>query len=75
MEVGFKIQLLEKARIEDAFNPKPSHVDIVKLIRSIQRAEGNIDCYRQGETHCDRMDCAWRDHCLMVPGGISPHHS
>jgi hypothetical protein len=20
------------------------------------------------------MDCAWRDHCLMVPGGKSTHH-
>jgi hypothetical protein len=20
------------------------------------------------------MDCNWRDHCLVVPGGKSPHH-
>lgn len=74
MEVSFKIQLLEKIRIEDTVNPKPDYVDIVKLIRSIQRAEGNIDCYRRGETRCRRMECDWRDHCLMVPGGKSPHH-
>ena len=29
--------------MEDAFTPKPNYVDIVKLIRSIQRAEGNIE--------------------------------
>jgi hypothetical protein len=74
MGLSLKIQLLEKSRIKDTFNPKPNYVDIVKLIRSIQRAEGHIDCYRQGETHCNRMDCNWRDHCLVVPGGKSPHH-
>jgi hypothetical protein len=73
MEVSFKIQLLQKIRIDDAFNPEPNYVDLVKLIRGIQRAEGNIDCYHRGETHCSQMDCVWRDHCLMLPGGKSPH--
>ena len=58
-------------RIEDAFNSKPNYVDFINLVRSIQRAEGNIDCYRRGRQQCERMDCVWRDHCLKESGGAS----
>ena len=64
MEIRYKIQLLETMKTEDTFNTKPDYVDLVNLIRSIQRAEGNIDCYRRGRQQCDRMSCVWRDHCL-----------
>ena len=53
--------------IEDALNTKLNYVDLVNLIRSIQRAEGNIDCYRTGRQQCDRMSCVWRVHCLKEP--------
>jgi hypothetical protein len=66
-KVGFQIQVLVKMGIEDSFNSKPNFVDLINLIRSIQRAEGNIDCYRRGLIRCDRMDCVWRDHCLKGP--------
>ena len=66
MNVRFKIQLQKKTRIENAYNSKPNYVDLVNLVRSIQRAEGNIDCYRRGGQECDQMNCAWRDHCLKA---------
>ena len=34
------------------------------LIRSIQRAEGNVDCYRRNQADCDQIECAWRPYCL-----------
>jgi hypothetical protein len=71
MKVSFKIQLLEKMGIEHTSNSKPNYVDLVNLVRSIQRAEGNIDCYRRGLRLCGRLDCAWRDHCLKEPEGPS----
>lgn len=71
MEVSFKIQLLKNMELEDAFNSNPNFVDLVNLVRSIQRAEGNIDCYRRGLMFCNRMDCAWRDHCLVEREGPS----
>lgn len=43
---------------------KKDSVDITKLIRSIQRAEGNPDCFGKANGHCDNMDCAWRKYCL-----------
>ena len=52
---------------EETFNSQQDYVDLVNLIRSIQRAEGNIDCYRSGWQQCDRMNCVWRDHCLKAP--------
>lgn len=39
-------------------------LDTTKLVRSIQRAEGNPDCFRKAERYCDRLDCTWRPYCL-----------
>jgi len=34
------------------------------LIREIQRAEGNRDCYNRGESQtCGQVGCAWRADC------------
>lgn len=38
------------------------------IIRAIQRAEGNFDCFgSSGGGVCDQLNCAWREDCL--PGG------
>lgn len=34
------------------------------LIRAVQRAEGNFDCFGRASGYCDRGDCAWRSDCL-----------
>ncbi|MBW2166426.1 MAG: hypothetical protein JRG74_10155 [Deltaproteobacteria bacterium] len=41
-----------------------NYLDINKLVRSIQRAENNVDCFRKGHNDCDQFDCAWRQYCL-----------
>jgi hypothetical protein len=43
---------------------KKDFLDVAALIRSIQRAEGNPDCFGKGFDRCDRLDCAWRHYCL-----------
>lgn len=43
---------------------KKEFLDVTALIRSIQRAEGNPDCFGRVEGHCAQMDCAWRTYCL-----------
>lgn len=45
-------------------NKKINFLDVTALIRSIQRAEGNIDCFRRAEGYCERMDCAWYVYCI-----------
>jgi hypothetical protein len=43
---------------------KKIFLDITTLIRSVQRAEGNSDCFRRGIRDCDQPDCKWRSFCL-----------
>ena len=38
--------------------------DRTRLIRSIQKAEGNPQCFLTGVTHCTEEDCAWRPYCI-----------
>jgi len=44
--------------------PRKNFLDATALIRSIQRAEGNPDCFRRAQLGCDQIDCAWRKYCL-----------
>ncbi len=46
-------------------------LDLTHLVRSIQRQEGNPDCFRTGRQHCDRLDCAWRNYCLGSRNNLS----
>jgi hypothetical protein len=34
------------------------------LIRQIQRAEGNFDCFGTVKDYCDQWDCCFREDCL-----------
>jgi len=34
------------------------------LIRQIQRAEGNFDCFGATKGYCDQLDCCFREDCL-----------
>ncbi len=43
---------------------KRSYVDMVTLIRSIQRAEGNPDCFRRPQGDCHETECWWRPYCM-----------
>lgn len=36
-----------------------------ELIRAIQRAEGNFDCFGTSASgNCAQMNCLWREDCL-----------
>ena len=44
-----------------------SRINKTELIRSIQRAEGNTDCF--GTEHvniCGQTSCLWREDCLAM---------
>lgn len=48
---------------------EPGKLSKTELIKKIQVAEGNFDCYgsaTQGE--CDQLACSWRDDCLGESG-------
>ncbi len=35
------------------------------IIREIQLAEGNFDCFGSAGYECDQLDCLWREDCLL----------
>ncbi len=35
-----------------------------ELIRSIQRAEGNFECFGTADGYCDQWGCSFRSLCL-----------
>jgi hypothetical protein len=39
----------------------------IEFIRSIQRAEGNNDCYATRYVHeCNQINCLWKEDCLKA---------
>ena len=38
-----------------------------ELIRRIQRAEGNFDCFGTTADYCDQSQCCIREDCLKLP--------
>jgi hypothetical protein len=38
-----------------------------EIIRAIQKAEGNFDCFGTAVAgHCTQSDCLWREDCLKM---------
>jgi len=37
------------------------------LIRAIQRAEGNYECFGTATGYCDQTECRFRSMCLNTP--------
>jgi hypothetical protein len=53
------LKLAKQHRIADVSGGK------AEIIRGIQLAEGNFDCYASAaEGECDQGACRWRDDCL-----------
>ena len=43
----------------------PGNLSKIKLIRSIQREEGNFDCFATAYNGaCDQAGCCWREDCF-----------
>ena len=40
------------------------YLDVTRLIRCIQRAEGNLDCFRRIMGDCQENECCWRPYCI-----------
>lgn len=43
------------------------YLDVTRLVRCIQRAEGNPDCFRRIMDDCQEIDCCWRPYCIEEP--------
>jgi len=55
-------QIKEIAKQKDI---KVGNMKKKNIIRAIQRAEGNFDCFGTATAGiCDQINCLWRDDCL-----------
>jgi len=52
---------------DDGHIPYNGQVDIIALVRSLQRRAGLSDCFRQGRADCDDVHCNWRAYCIGTP--------
>ena len=50
-----------------AYGIKGSRMNKVELIRAIQVAEGNFNCFGSAENgECDQTECCWREDCFSA---------
>lgn len=67
-----KRELLKIAKSHHIFD---AGLSMTELIRRIQLAEGNFDCFgRASARTCDQSNCAWLDSCIRASAsaGVGP---
>ena len=48
---------------------KPGRLTKIDLVRQIQKAEGNFDCFATAlDGVCDQTGCLWREECFKAAG-------
>ncbi|MFO7688917.1 MAG: hypothetical protein R6V60_22795 [Desulfobacterales bacterium] len=63
-----KIELTAKKKDnESGYAGRP---DVVHLVRSIQRLEGQPDCFGRAASNCSPQ-CPWRTYCLVLSTGAA----
>ncbi|HPA13748.1 MAG TPA: hypothetical protein PKV75_00615 [Desulfobacterales bacterium] len=50
---------------KDGKTDRKNFLDITALVRSVQRSEGNFDCFGKSRGLCSRLDCAWYSYCIQ----------
>ncbi len=46
-------------------NVKTGNMKKENIIRAVQKAEGNFDCFGTATAgYCDQMNCLWRNDCI-----------
>ncbi len=58
------MKLEEIKSLAQLYSIKVSRMNKPELVRAIQKAEGNEQCYKSGASAiCCQKDCAWRADC------------
>ena len=61
------MQLQQIRDIAKTRGVKTSKLSKEELIKNIQLAEGNFDCFATATAgYCDQLACSWRDDCLKL---------
>ena len=67
------MKMSEIAAKAKALNIKSFGMKRDEIIRSVQRAEGNFDCFGSATSYCDQEDCCFRALCLEGSTGGNGH--
>jgi hypothetical protein len=61
------MKLQEVKNIAKKMGIKAGSMKKTELIRAIQKAEGNVECFGTGRAEeCGQMNCLWREDCLTI---------
>jgi hypothetical protein len=59
-----KLMLQDVRTIAEKRGVDAGNLNKTELIRAIQRAEGNKDCYMSAQVlYCEQTNCLWREDC------------
>lgn len=59
------MKLREIREMARAMGVETKGIGRAELVRAIQRAEGNFDCFGTAvEEECDQENCIWREDCF-----------
>ena len=57
----------EIRQIATQIGVKPGKMDKTMLVKTIQRQEGNFDCFATAyDKECDQSGCLWRKDCFTI---------
>jgi hypothetical protein len=60
------VNMQEVRRVAKDLGLKTGGISKMKIIHSIQRREGNFDCFASAVTgECDQPMCRWREDCFV----------
>jgi hypothetical protein len=57
-----KTRDIRKRAMEKGINTNSDNK--VELVRAIQAAEGNPQCFQTGRATCDQTECCWMEDCV-----------
>jgi hypothetical protein len=61
------MKIEEIRSIAKSHHIKPAHLSKIELVKSIQKKQGNFDCFASASSgECDQYDCMWRGDCFAA---------
>ncbi len=64
---GLKMKMQEIREIAEKMGVKAGRMDKTKLVRAIQKVEGNYECFSTPYVHeCNQINCLWREDCVKA---------
>jgi len=58
------VTIREIRRRAQALGIRPGRLNKLGLVRAIQAAESNPQCFRTGRTACEQTTCLWLEDCI-----------